>query len=116
MQGAPKHQKPKMTSNTREAVRAILAADSTIDPELATAAMKLLSGKTEKEAPLGRVVKSREAAKRCGVTTQTLRDWARAGIIKPVYAGRNVQRLGYTEESIRALLEGRAGEPKTRRA
>ena len=105
-----------MTSNTREAVRAILAADSTITPEEAGEAIKLLSGKVDKEKPLPRVVKSREAARLCGVTTQTLRQWAREGIIQPVYAGRNVARLGYTQESIRALLDGKAGQQKKRRA
>jgi DNA-binding transcriptional MerR regulator len=45
-----------------------------------------------------------EAARLFHVTTKTLRGWAKAGALVPVY-GKNKLRIGYTEASVRALAE-----------
>ena len=101
-----------MLEHTKTALRAVMAADTTITKEQADAALRALSGKTD-PAPVGRLLKTTEAARLCGVTTKTLRAWARAGLLVPVYAAGMKQRVGYTEASVRAFVEGRtvpAGE------
>ena len=96
-----------MTPTTKTALAAIIAADATIPEETAKAALKLLDGKPE-EKPLGRILRTTEAARLCGVTTKTLREWAKAGALVSVYAGGNKLRTGYTEASVRALIAGGA--------
>ena len=85
----------------------MMAADTTITKEQADAAFRALSGKPD-PAPVGRILKTTEAAKLCGgVTTKTLRAWTRAGLLVPVYGSGTKQRVGYTEASVRAFVEGR---------
>lgn len=105
-----------MTQNTRDAVRAILAADSTVPPSLAADALKLLAGNEPEAAPLPRVVRTREAIALLGVTQKTLRRWSDAGILVPVYAGKTPFRTGYTFASVKAFLEGRGGTADTEKA
>lgn len=96
-----------MTKNTRIAIVAILAADETITPADAAAALKVLDGKGSPAVAVGAVIRTPEAARLLGgVTTKTLRDWAAAGRLVPVY-GSNTRRIGYTAESVRALINGR---------
>ena len=96
-----------MQNSTRTALAAIIAADATIPKETAESALKLLDGGNDGPAPLGRVVRTAEACKLFGVTTKSLRLWALAGRLVPVYGGQNRRRVGYTEESVRAILAGR---------
>ena len=105
-----------MSVNFRDAVRAILAADSTVPPSLAAAALKLLAGNEPEAAPLPRLIRTSEAARLFGVTPKALRDWGDKGVLEPVYAGQTACRIGYTEASVKALLEGRGGKPDTNAA
>ena len=96
------------------AFTAALSVDGTIGQARADAALAVLEGKAEVIAAdanrdeLGRVVRTPEAQKILGgVTTKTLRDWCARGRLVPVY-GSNTRRIGYTAESVRALIEGRA--------
>lgn len=91
-----------MTPQTESATRALWAADPTITSERAEAAIRLAKG--EEAKPLPRVVRTMEAAHLFHVTTKTLRAWAKAGALVPVY-GKNKLRIGYTEASVRALAE-----------
>lgn len=91
-----------MNTQTETATRALWAADSTIPRERAEAAIRLAKG--EEAKPLPRVVRTMEAARLFHVTTKTLRAWAKAGALVPVY-GKNKLRIGYTEASVRALAE-----------
>ena len=97
-----------MTKNTRTALAAILAADGTIPQETADAALKVLDGKSNAAGELGRVIRTTEAARLCGVTTKTLRNWCAAGVLVPVYGPGKKLRAGYTAESVRALIAGRS--------
>lgn len=97
-----------MQAQTKTAVAAIIAADASIDKETAAAALRLLSG--EKEKPIGRVMRTKEVARLFGVTTVTLRDWARNGVLVPVYGPGKKLRMGYTEESVRAVIAQRGGK------
>ena len=99
-----------MTKNTRTALTAILAADGTISPEAADAALKVLDGKGNPAAAVGAVIRTKEAVRLLGgVTTKTLRAWAADGRLVPVYGSKS-RRIGYTAASVRALVEGRAVE------
>lgn len=106
-----------MTESTKTAVRAVLRMDVTIDSSEMAAWDRLLrrgsavSAGTAAPAPLGRVVKADEVAERLGTTVQTVRAYARAGRLVKVYNGdaKGKYALGYTEESVRALLAGTAG-------
>ena len=113
-----------MTSNTKTALTAILAADGTIPAELAGFALKMLGmgGTLSPEdsaailkrmqgkggGELDRVIRTTEAARLCGVTTKTLRNWCAAGVLVPVYGPGKKLRAGYTAESVRALIAGRS--------
>lgn len=91
-----------MTPQTETATRALWAADPTIPRDRAEAAFRVLSGEDSK--PIPRIVRTTEAARLFHVTTKTLRQWAKAGALVPVY-GKNKLRIGYTEASVRALAE-----------
>ena len=112
-----------MTANTKTALTAILAADATIRPELAGFTLKLLGmggalspedsaailkrmqGKGDE---IERVVRTKEACRILGVGVKSLRNWAKRGRLVPVYGGNERFRIGYTADSVRALVEGRA--------
>jgi len=103
-----------MTKNTRTILAATFAADGTITQEQADAALKVLAGKGNAGAVVDSVVRTKEAARLLGgVTTKTLRLWSRAGRLVPVY-GSDKCRIGYTAESVNALIEGRAGRKEVR--
>ncbi len=95
-----------MQNSTKTAVSAILAADASITKETAQRALSILAG-NEVSRPVGRVLRTTEVAKLCGVTTKTLRLWAANGILVPVFGPGRKLRTGYTEESVRAIIEGR---------
>ncbi len=112
-----------MTSNTKTALTAILAADGSIPAELAGFALKMLGtgGAITKEDAdavlkrlegredgIERVVRTKEARRLFGVDVKTLRNWAQRGRLVPVYGGNAKFRIGYTAESVRALLAGRS--------
>jgi len=96
-----------MKPTTKTALAALCAADDTISEERAKAALRLLDG-DETARPFQRVIRTTEVARLFGVTTKTLREWAKAGALVSVYAGKNKLRTGYTEASVRALLAGQA--------
>ena len=105
-----------MTKNTQTTLAAILAAaaNGTIDQTRLDAALAVMEGRAEAVAAkpnrdeLGRVVRTPEAQKILGgVTSKTLRVWAARGRLVPVY-GAGARRIGYTADSVRAILAGRS--------
>lgn len=96
-----------MQTTTKTIIATALAADASVPPRLANHALKLLDGDDTDAVPLGRVVRTREACERFGVTSKTLRLWALQGMLVPVYGGQTKRRIGYTEASVRAILAGR---------
>ena len=95
-----------MQTTTKTALTAILAADASIPKEAAQRALSILAG-NEAPRPVGRVLRTTEVAKLFNVTTKTLRLWAENGILVPVFGPGRKLRTGYTEESVRAVIEGR---------
>lgn len=98
-----------MLSSTISIIKAALAADPTINPPDADAALAILAGKAQNPDRIGRVIRTTEAARILGVSTKSLRSYSSAGALVPVYApGAVRKRTGYTEASVRACAEGRA--------
>ena len=99
-----------MTQTTKTIVQAALASDGTIPAEVASAALRVLAeNKADAAAPgdVGQVLRASEVAKRLAVTTRTVRDFARRGLLRPV-KGSGQKRLGFLAEDVRAFMEGRA--------
>lgn len=96
-----------MKDTTRTAIAAILAADDTVSPAAADAALALLSrdGAPAREA---RVVPFAEAAQRLGgVSTRTLRNLRERGRLTFVYSTDAAKRaLGVSEQSLLAAVGG----------
>ena len=103
-----------MVKTTETTLRAMMSADGTITNEQAEAALRILAGKDD-PAPIGRMLKTTEAARLCGVTTKTLRAWTKAGLLVPLYGSGTKQRVGYTEASVRAFLAGRTANAQGRK-
>ena len=83
---------------------AVRAADATITKADIDAAKKRLAG-TER-APAPRVIRTKEACRLLGVGVKTLRAWSARGRLVPVYGGNEDFRIGYTEDSVRAIVAG----------
>lgn len=98
-----------MTQTTKTIVQAALASDGTIPAEVASAALRVLAENKADAAPgdVGQVLRASEVAKRLAVTTRTVRDFARRGLLRPV-KGSGQKRLGFLAEDVRAFMEGRA--------
>lgn len=93
-----------MKETTKAAISAILTADETVSQVEAKAILESLGGRGNK---LGRVIRAKEVARLAEVTTKTVRDWCKAGGLVPVRGPVGNRVLGYTEESVRAILAGK---------
>lgn len=110
-----------MTNTTKTALTAIMAGDCSIPADRAGLALKLLGSdrpltREETEAiakriegcdELSAIVRTKEVARLFGVDVKTLRNWARRGRLVPVEGGHAGWRVGYTRDSVSALLSGR---------
>lgn len=104
-----------MLNATQSALRAILGTDPTITNEEKQAWGRMIARGNplaEVEAvapsPIPRIVSAREVSRLAGMTVQSVRRYARRGILRRVIGAGMQRGRGYTEESVRALLEGRA--------
>ena len=96
-----------MTQTTKTIVQAALASDGTIPGEVAAAALRVLAeNKVDAPADVGQVLRAGEVAKRLAVTTRTVRDFARRGLLHAV-KGSGKKRLGFLASDVRAFLESR---------
>ena len=95
-----------MLEHTKTAIRAICAADATIRQDNIKRALAVLDGE-ETPRPIGRVIRTTDAARILGVTTKSLRRWALLGALVPVQLPGQKLRTGYTEASVRALAEAK---------
>lgn len=96
-----------MTETTSKIVTAALAADATIPKQRVDAAMRTLRGEADATQPEPRVVRTPEACRILGVHKKTLRAWSARGVLTPCFGANPRQRIGYTAESVRAILAGR---------
>ena len=102
-----------MLDSTKTAIRAIAQADPSVTKAQIDAALDALAGNTAAgiavSVPTDRVVNRRQAAELLNCRPHTISDYVRRGLIRPIRAGKMGKlSLGYSLESIRALMEGRA--------
>lgn len=98
-----------MTTNTRTILLTVLKADGTITKEQIEKAMLVLEANAEESssADPGRVLRPHQVAARLGVSRKTLCAYGKRGLLKSVYApDRPTRRLGYTEASVAAFING----------
>lgn len=102
-----------MLDSTKTAVRAICSTDPSVTKAQIDAALDALAGNTAAGISVAtltdRVVNRRQAAEILGVRLHTVSDYCRRGWIRPIRLGaKGKLAVGYSLESIRALVEGRA--------
>ncbi len=100
---------------TKDAVRAICAADPTINAAQLKAALAELDGEGTREMlqgePPPRSYSPAQVAALLGRSRRTVTQYARRGLLKPIYSGEKGKRAqAYTGESVAALLSGKASE------
>lgn len=104
-----------MLDSTKTAIRAIAQADPSVTKAQIDAALDALAGSTAAglvaPVPIDRVVNRRQAAEILGVKAHTVSDYCRRGWIRPIRLGaKGKLAVGYSLQSIRELVEGRAAK------
>lgn len=98
--------------STKDAVRAICAADPSVNTAQVKAALADLDGEgireMQGEAPQ-RAYSRQQVATLLGVRPRAITQYAKRGLLTPIYGGADGRRAtGYTGESVAALLAGKA--------
>lgn len=93
------------TESTRSAMMALAAIDVRATEEERTALAAVLSGRQEAEERTRncRIVKYAEAAKRLGVSVQSVKRMAGKGVLRRVTTG-GIRACGVTEDSLMRAL------------
>lgn len=105
-----------MLKSTRDAVKAICAADPSVNAAQIKAALAELDGEgireMQGEPPL-RAYSRKQVAALLGVNPKAVSNYARRGLLTPIYSGARCKRAqAFTGESVQALLEGRTATAK----
>ena len=102
--------------STKDAVKAICAADPSINAAQVKAALAELDGEGIREmqgVPPPRAYSRAQVATLLGVNPKAVTLYAKRGLLTPIYSGANGKRAqAYTGESVHALLEGRTAAAK----
>ena len=93
-----------MLSTTATAIRAICAADPTLDASRVECALRVLDGVDTGKPDKG--LKIDDVVTRLGVTRQTVHNYVKAGKLRAVGSGARLFRI--SEASLEAFLAGRA--------
>ena len=98
--------------STKEAVRAICAADPTINAVQIKAALAELDGEGVREVtgtPPPRSYSGEQVAALLGVSRKCVTNYARRGLLVAIYSGAQSKRATrYTGASVASLLDGKA--------
>ena len=98
--------------STMDAVRAVCAADPSINAAQVKAALAESSGKGVREMqgePPHRAYSRAQVGALLGVSTRTITAYAKRGLLVPLFTGGTGKRAqSYTGESVTALLSGKA--------
>ena len=101
-----------MLKSTQDAIKAICAADPSINAAQVKAALAELSGEGIREMqgePPPRAYSRKQVSALLNVSTRTITQYARRGLLRPIYSGAGGKRAQfYTGESVTALLSGKA--------
>lgn len=98
--------------STREAIRAICATDPSISAAQINAALAELDGEGIREVtgtPPPRSYSGEQVAALLGVSRKCVTNYARRGLLVPIYSGEQSKRATrYTGASVALLLDGKA--------
>ena len=98
--------------STLDAVRAICAADPSLNAPQIKAALAELNGEGVREMrgePPPRAFSVAQVAELTGKSRRTIALYANRGLLTPIYSGATAKRAqAYTGESVTALLSGKA--------
>jgi len=102
-----------MLDTTKTAIKAMCAADPSITPAMLNHALQILDGKTAtaltNPEPMDRILTRRQVAEIMHKDVRTVSVYARKGKIKKICCGENGERAsGYSEQSVRELMSGKA--------
>ena len=98
-----------MDKATRLILTAVMEADRNITPRERVYVLAFLDGETpDLGDPMPAIMTRKEVARLLGKTVKRVDQIASAGYLKRVPVPGSRRALGYTEESVRAVLEGRA--------
>lgn len=101
-----------MLQTTIDAVKAILAADPSVNAEDRKALVEALKKGPRAAAVHDRVLRRPEAASRLGVGVKALDLWKRRGVLVPVTIPGSSRALGFRESDVEALIAGDGGGVK----
>lgn len=100
-----------MLQTTREAIKALCAADPSLTPVLVNAALAELEGKGVRcimPEPAEPCYTRAQVAALLKRDPKTISRYARQGLLIPIFGGADGKRAtGYTGASVKALLAGR---------
>ena len=100
-----------MNGNTKKLLRSAFAMDESILPERVEAVFRILEGREKSaRAEVPRVYKAAAVGKLLGVTSRTVRNLEKRGVLAAVRFPGSARAIGYTEASVRALAEGTGKE------
>lgn len=79
---------------------------------LAVAAGELTTSDAPEIQPLARAVRAKDVAAALGVTRRTVRRYAVAGLLQPIYRGKGKVRraVAYTAQSVNDFVNGKGAE------
>ena len=98
-----------MLKTTTDAIRAICAADPSINTAQVNSAIAALNGAPVETEPFDQILTPVVAGKLLGRDRHTLANWEKRGLLRAVRTGKDGKRItGYTASSVRALLAGNA--------
>ena len=93
---------------TITAVKSIIDADLAATKEERTALKAAIDNPARPAGAMPRVISRAEFMKLAGIGPASTSKLARLGVLKRVIPANGQRGIGYTEESVRAYLEGRA--------
>lgn len=97
-----------MQATTATAIKAIISADQTLDPEARNRIMRAIATPSTTEAPGERILRRSEAAKRLACCVRTLDRLVNQGILHKVSFPGRQRAAGFRASDIDALILGRA--------
>ena len=98
-----------MTQNTENVLKAVIAGDPTITPEMAQAALDALTVNNATDKERDRVLSRAEVAAIMGKSPKCIDIYGRRGIIRRVYltggGNQRAQAQGYSQKSVYEAIE-----------
>lgn len=101
-----------MLQTTIDAVKAVLAADPSVNSDERKALVEALRRGPKPEAVHDRVLRRPEAARRLGVSVKALDIWKLRGVLRPVTIPGSSRALGFRESDVEALIAGEGEKAK----